>query len=198
MPREIELIGFLAKVVHEHTRAYQSDFDYDIAALRSAMQETQVENRTFYWMSRPHGTWCLKERDVFLRESDAYSIWTYHESEAEDIIAYRIAVTGEQWGNPTGRVWKLNYPEQVQRLKQAALPVETVTLFFAEMPPVTMPYGELHGSRLRLAEQYGKAEHIRYAPQDEAELARVIAAERRLQTAPKRKPPGRAAPPPTR
>lgn len=198
MPREIELIGFLAKIVHEHTRAYQSDFDYDIAALRSAMQETQVENRTFYWMSRPHGTWCLKERDVFLRESDAYSIWTYHESEAEDIIAYRIAVTGEQWGNPTGCVWKLNYPEQVQRVKQAALPVKTVTLFFGEMPPVTMPYGELHGSRLRLAEQYGKPERIRYALRDEAELARVVAAERRLQTVRKRKPPGRTAPPPAR
>ena len=198
MPREIELIGFLAKIVHEHTRAYQSDFDYDIAALRNAMQETQAENRSFYWMSRPHGTWCLKERDVFLRESDAYSIWTYHESEAEDIIAYRIAVTGEQWGNATGRVWKLNYPEQVQRVKRSALPVENVTLFFGEMPPVTMPYGELHGSRLRLAEQYGEPTQIRYAPRDEEGLACVIAAERRLQTARKRKSPGRAAPPPAR
>lgn len=198
MKNEIELIPFLSKIITQNTTAYQGDFQHDIATLHRAMGEAQEENRAFCWMSRPHGTWCVREREVFLRESEAHAIWTHYENNAEGIIAYRVIVAGDSRGDPMGRVWKLNYPEQVQRVKQAALPVETVTLFFGEMPPVTMPYGELHGSRLRLAEQYGKPERIRYAPQDEAELARVIAAERRLQTVRKRKPPGRAAPPPAR
>lgn len=198
MPQEIELIPFLAKIVQEHTTAYQSDFEYDIAALRRAARETQEENRAFYWMSRPHGTWCVKEREVFLCESNAHTIWTHYEAEPAGIVAYGVCVTGEWRGNPVGHVWRLNYPEQVRRVKRAALPVETVTLFFKNMPPVTMTYEELHGSRLRLADQYGEPMQIRYAPRDEAELARVIAAEHRLQTAPKRKPPGRTAPTPAR
>lgn len=193
MKNEIELLPFLSKIVAQNTLAYQSDFQHDIATLRQAIGETQEENRAFYWMSRPHGTWCVRERDVFLRESDAHAIWTHYENNVDGIIAYRVIVTGDSRGDPVGRVWKLDYPEQVRRVKRTALPAFSVTLFYKGMPPVTMTYEELHGSRLRLADQHGDPERICFTTQDEAELSRIIAAERRLQMAPKRQPPDRAA-----
>ncbi len=74
MGRQIELLPFLTDIVRTNTHAYQSDFDYDIRTLTRAVQEPNIENRTFYWMSRPSGTWCVRERDVFLRETDGHPL----------------------------------------------------------------------------------------------------------------------------
>lgn len=80
MERQIEIIPFLSRVVQENTHAYQEDFDYDVRKITRAVQESNMEDRTFYWMSRPCGTWCVKERNVFLRETEEHAIWTYYES----------------------------------------------------------------------------------------------------------------------
>ena len=62
----------------ENTTGYRSDFQYDVRMLTQAAQEKDMRNRVFYWMSRPNGTWCVKEREVFLQGSGAHSIWTYY------------------------------------------------------------------------------------------------------------------------
>ena len=76
MEKKIEIIPLLADIVEKNTHSYQSDFSNDEARLTAAMLETYQENRTFLWMSRPCGTWCFLERDVFLQETPAHIVWT--------------------------------------------------------------------------------------------------------------------------
>ena len=65
-PVPIPVIEFLSRIVQEHVKAYQTDFDYDTVILTKAIQKPAEQDRTFYWMGRECGTWCFKERDVFL------------------------------------------------------------------------------------------------------------------------------------
>ena len=55
MEKKIDLLDFLSRVVLENTRAYQSDFEQDVKTLVQAAEESNMENRVFYWMSRPAG-----------------------------------------------------------------------------------------------------------------------------------------------
>ena len=78
MEENIDILAFLEKVMLKNTHSYQSDFQYDIARLRDAALESDPERRTFYWMSRPAGTWLVTERDAFLRGSNGHTIWTHY------------------------------------------------------------------------------------------------------------------------
>ena len=177
MERQIEIIPFLSRVVQENTHAYQEDFDYDVRKIARAV----------YWMSRPCGTWCVKERDVFLRETEEHAIWTYYESEPDGIRAYRIGITGHRDGAAIGNVFPLHYREQVQRIQQAALPVSTVEITYPNGHTSKLTYAEFEKCRRHLYERYGKPERIRYAPENEAELTKRIMLEHRFQKGWKRK-----------
>lgn len=178
---EVDILSALSQVVQRNTQHYQSDFDYDREALCRAAQEESTEDRVFYWMSRPAGTWCVKEREVFLLECEAHTIWTYHEAEADHICAYRVTVTGLRDGTPVGLLQRLNYKEQVQRVKRAALSVETVELRFPDSTAMTLPYREWADHHRGMIEQYGTPERVRYAPKSETKLADILMAEHRIQ-----------------
>lgn len=130
MGKEISLIAFLDEVVSRNTQHYKSDFELDAQKLRDALDSPNQDERVFYFMSRPNGTWCVLERDAFLRESDGYKIWTHYANMPAGIEAYRIVITGQCGTAPMGYVVKLNYREQVQRVIKAALPIENVELSF--------------------------------------------------------------------
>lgn len=198
MEKRIDLLGFLSHVVQENTRAYGEDFDYDVQKITQAAQESNMENRVFYWMSRPCGTWCVKEREVFLRDSEAYHIWTHYEAMPEGIRAYRVVVTGRQNGRIIGDVYPLHYREQVQRVMQAALPIATVEAAYANGYIARMDFAEWEQCHGQLYKRYGEPVRIRYAPENEAELTKQIMLEHRFQKGWKRKPRTKTPNPPSR
>lgn len=104
MGNRIDVLAFLAQVVEENTTDYRSDFQYDVRMLTQAAQEKDMRDRVFYWMSRPSGTWCVKEREVFLQGSGAHSIWTYYADQPEGIRAYRVTITGMEGRKVMGQV----------------------------------------------------------------------------------------------
>lgn len=198
MKRNIELIPFLTQVVQRNTHSYQSDFRYDLERLKEAAKETNMEDRVFYWMSRPHGTWCVLERDAFIRESSGHHIWTYYASEPEGIKAYRVTVTGQRAGEPVGDVIKLNYPEQVKRVEQNALPVSRVEITFRSGEKMVMSLERYKRDREWLFQEHGMIRHFRYCPESEAELTRRIMLEHRQQQKPRQRKQARPAPTPGR
>ena len=117
MGKEISLIAFLDEVVSRNTQHYKSDFELDAQKLRDALDSPNQDERVFYFMSRPNGTWCVLERDAFLRESDGYKIWTHYANMPAGIEAYRIVITGQCGTAPMGYVVKLNYREQTSPLR---------------------------------------------------------------------------------
>lgn len=60
--------------MERNTKHYQSDFEIDAKSMRRIAQINRCEQTPLYWMSRPSGTWLLRERDLFIRESSAFHI----------------------------------------------------------------------------------------------------------------------------
>ena len=76
----IDLLDSLEKIMKKNTQSYQSDFAYDRKDLEEAAAKVDalpLRERTYLWMSRRCGTWCLKEGRVFLKPTAAHHIWTY-------------------------------------------------------------------------------------------------------------------------
>lgn len=187
MEKKVDIIPFLEGIVEENTVSYQSDLKMDERILQAAMLETYQEDRTFLWMSRPCGTRCLLEREVFLRETRAHITWTHYDYDAEHIKAFRIIVApGRPGAFVLGKVQPLNYAEQMQRVKQNALHVQTVKMTFEDKTVFTVPFTEYPSQYRSLSVTHGKVESIYYAPENEAELSCVLRAERAISAAKKR------------
>ncbi len=181
MEKKADIIPILEGIVEQNTVSYRSDFQYDVQRLTAAMLEPSQEDRTFLWMSRPHGTWLFLERETFLRETPAFITWTYGDYVAEDdqIKACRVTVSpGRAGGFVLGKIQPLNYGEQVERVKRLALSVQTVALRFEDGITVTLPYEEYSDQFRALVSAHGKAEHIRYQPENEGELSALLYMER--------------------
>ena len=108
MGKEISLIAFLDEVVSRNTQHYRKDFELDAQKLRDALNSPYMDERIFYFMSRPNGTWCVLERDVFLRDSDGYKIWTHYADMPDGIEAYRVTITGRH--SPYGSCCEAELP----------------------------------------------------------------------------------------
>ena len=159
-----------------------------------------MEDRSFYWMSRPHGTWCVKERDVFLRDSHAHHIWTYYSEDAEHIRAYRIVVAKaeENDTHTYGEVCPINYAEQISRIQKAALPVDRVEIHFTDDKIETVSYSTWIQKRWEIERGTPALKYIRFLPKSESELTAAIMLEHRHQRSKVKKPPVRTAKAPVR
>lgn len=187
MEKKVDIIPFLEGIVEENTVSYKSDLKYDERILQAAMLEVRQEDRTFLWMSRPCGTRCLLEREVFLRETNAHITWTHYDYDAEHIKAFRVIVApGRPGAFVLGKIQPLNYGEQVQRVKQNALHVETVEMTFQDDKAYTLPFEEYRKQFRELLAEHGKLKTIRYLPENENELSCVLQAERAISAAKKR------------
>lgn len=198
MEKQIDIIQFLSRIVQENTSTHQEDLQKDVRIIQRAVKESNMEDRAFYWMSRPCGTWCVKEREVFLRESEGHIIWTHYESMPEGIRAYRIVITGQRDGAAIGDVYPLDYKEQVRRVRQAALPIDTAEAAYPNGHTARMAFADWEQCRRQLYERYGEPVRIRYAPEDEAELTKRIMLEHRFQKGWKRRPHTKTPKPPSR
>lgn len=179
--RKIDVLAFLSSVVQSNTEFYQSDFNYDIATLQNAAWAQNTINRSFYWMSRHCGTWCLREREVFLRGTGAFSTWTYYEEDAASIQAYRVVITSRREGTVLGDVFPLNYAEHVRRVKENALPIRFVTASFEDGHIITMEHGAYCRDKDTLIARHGRMIEINYFPESEAELIRTLMLEHRFE-----------------
>ena len=59
-----DIIATLRTVVNKNTKLYKEDFKQDIKIFREAAKnpDTPEEKRTFLWLSRPMGTYCVPEK----------------------------------------------------------------------------------------------------------------------------------------
>ena len=178
-----DILSYLAEVVKQNTRAYAADFDYDAKRLWDSAQETDMERRSFLWMCRPLGTWCVLEREVFLDDTNANCIWTHYADCPDGILAYRVVIEGIRDGKLAGKIIPLDYAKQVQRVIKSALPIAKVQYrdkdeYFCESSHETFIHRVL-----RLEEN---THDIRYVPECEAELQRLLSLEHQMEKQDKR------------
>lgn len=181
MEHDIALIPYLEQIVTRTTQYYQNDFLIDCQRLRDAVSLSNMEDRIFYWMARPNGTWLVPEREAFFRDSGGYTIWTHYADAPTEIKACRVAVTGQKNGEVTGSVQPFNYAEQVKRIMRAAIPAVAVEVQFYSGEKIEVTPDYLRSHQEQIFWDYGAMSHIRYLPESEAQLVQLIAMEHRYQ-----------------
>ena len=120
----MDVIAALEAIMHQNTAYYQSDFAFDIKMLREAARSDQPEDKLLLWLSRPSGTFCFRERDVLLKDTQAYNTWKFCGEQTHDrILAYAVELTGTANGTLQGNLYELDYQQHFQHIRDAALPV---------------------------------------------------------------------------
>ena len=178
-----DILNFLEKIVQRNTLAYKEDFDVDKEILWNSAQESSLEHRSFLWMSRPCGTWCVPERETYLQDSRAYKTWTFYADQPNGIKAYRVVVDGVRDGKLAGKVIPLDYAKQVQRVIKSALPVAKIQYRDKDDSFCESSYHAFMNSSM----PYDETIHdIRYVAKSEAELQHILMLEHRMKNLSKR------------
>lgn len=127
----IDILSAMKGIVDTHVKHYQSDFAYDIAALKEAALKKERAERIFVWMCRKSGTWLLKEKNVFIRDSHEYSVFTYYAEQTRDsILAFIIEVVGADGDTVKGNIYALDYRKHYQHVCRAAVSAGSVTITY--------------------------------------------------------------------
>ena len=173
----VDVIAALGEIMRQNTAFYQSDFDIDKGIIQRAAASDQAVDKTLLWMSRPSGTYCFRERDVFLKGTRQHNTWRFYGEQTRDkILAYAVELTGTKDDTIRGNLYELDYQQHFRHVIDAALPVSVSRLFYE------------HGSRDIPAEQYfdGSPDRVlddflryEFQPRDPAVLQEALQQEQR-------------------
>lgn len=74
--------------------------------LQKAMKAALAQSKkTLLWLSRPSGTYCFRERDVFISDTAPHNTWRFYKEQTRDhILAYAVELTGVQDGKDKYKV----------------------------------------------------------------------------------------------
>ena len=128
---DMDVFASLHAIMKQNTGFYQSDFEIDKEIIQKAAASPDREDRTLLWLSRPSGTHCFRERDVFLKDTRPYNTWKFHGEQTRDrILAYAVELTGRERGKIRGNLYELDYAAHFRHVREQALPADIVTLFY--------------------------------------------------------------------
>ena len=174
---DVPLIEFLQKIVDDNVESYREDFDLDKEIFAEVAVGGRLSGNVWLWMTRQHGTQCMSEQEVFVKDSPAYSTWCYFDNDfvGEKIKAYAVEVSGVKEGVVYGNVYELDYKAHVAEVQRSAVQALEVHKVFEDgYVDRVAPEGSCYGYYSRLVEEPGHIVDSRWAPVDEAELSHVL------------------------
>ena len=139
---QVDIIASLDAIMRQNTAFFQSDFDIDKEILREAAARSAAEDKQLLWLSRPSGTYCFRERDVFLKDTRQHNTWKYYGEQTNDtVLAYAVELTGKENGKLMGNLYELDYPQHFRRVAEKSVPADNYTLIY-EHGELTKPAGQ--------------------------------------------------------
>jgi len=172
----VDILATLAAVVERNTKGYKTDFEYDRESIIKAAADPDARG-PLLWLSRTNGTELHDEREAFISGSEAYHTWTYYTH--DNIRAFAVEIKGMENGKPVGTLYELDYLPHVEHVKKVALPVDAVSLIFADGSTRQFSYeNEYKGNWRRLQNQYGRVHDCRFEVKDETALQSLLKQER--------------------
>lgn len=173
---DVDVIASLEMIMKQNTAFYQSDFDIDRRILREAAARPAAEDKRLLWFSRPSGTCCVRERDVFLQGTRQHNTWRFYGEQTRDkILAYAVELTGTERGKIKGNLYELDYPQHFREVIGKSVAADNYTLIYE------------HGERSQPAGQYfdgnpdpqlGKFERFEAQPNDPEALNDLLREQR--------------------
>ena len=175
---DVDVITSLEAIMKQNTAFYQSDFEIDKRILREAASRPAAEEKRLLWFSRPSGTCCFRERDVFLKDTRQHNTWRFYGEQTRDkVLAYAVELTGIVNGKIKGNLYELDYPQHFRHVKEQALPVDNYTLLYEHgerEQPAVRPFDASTDPQL------GKFERFEAIPNDPEALQSLLREERRI------------------
>ena len=172
----VDVLASLEAILKQNTGFYQSDFDIDKQIIAEKAASPNKEDKTLLWLSRPSGTYCFRERDVFISDTAPHNTWRFYKEQTRDhILAYAVELTEVQDGKIKGNLYELDYEKHYERVKNDTLAAGTVTLVYE------------HGTREQPADrrfdgypdpQLGKFERFEVQPKDPEALQFLLREEK--------------------
>ena len=127
----VDVLASLQQIMQQNTAAFQNDFDIDKKILTQAAKSKNAEDKVYLWFSRPNGTHCLRERDVFLRGTREHNTFRfYHEQTKERVLAYAVVLSGMESGKVKGSIYELDYATKAELAIQTALRTDNNRLIY--------------------------------------------------------------------
>lgn len=173
----VGIVAILHPIMESNTMHYKSDFAHDVELFARAANSPDAEDKQLLWMSRPCGTECFYERDVYMKGSYAHTAWLYHAG--NKTIAYAVEITGIQNGNVMGNLYELDSRKHAAKLERDALIPKEVTLEFEDGTESRCPYETYERMKYDLSRKHGKIRGKRLEPENEADLRSLLGAVRR-------------------
>ena len=163
--KNVDVEYFLEQVMKSNTKSHQEDFEVDKKMLKEAMLSDSPDEKYLVWLSRTNGTHCLRENDIFIKESTAYYTWQQWAEPKRDekIIAFAIHITGSMDGKPVADVYELDYTAHAEMVKKDALSSDVKVLHFEHgniQLPSTAP------THIHPDLNYGEYIRTEYVPQN--------------------------------
>lgn len=175
----VDILDSLGQIMELHTQHYKEDFDMDKELIPRLAASADPEDKHLLWMSRPCGTYTLREWEVYLEGSHDNRVWRfYHEQTKDEILAYALRLDGIQDGKVTGDIYPLDYHAHVERMKLLACPIEKAAVLFEDGTSFTVPCQNRRPLMDELIPEHGKPKSIIYLPESERELTAIMRRER--------------------
>ena len=136
----IDLIDALRRISDIHTEHYKEDFELDQKLIRDLAATHSAEDKHLLWMSRPHGTHIMREREVYIEDTYENKTWEFYRDQTSDpILAYSVEITGVKDGTVVGNLIELDYTAHVDRMKHLTVDIEKVSVTFEDQNTYYLP-----------------------------------------------------------
>lgn len=179
---DVDVFAFLEEKMKSNTEHYQSDFEIDKQMIERFVQSKRKEDKTLLWLSRPHGTQCAREYEVFLRGTAAHNTWQYFANQESKgrYVAFAVELLGVQNGVIRGNLYELNFLEHAKSAARNAQPASYVIKTFEDGYVEQVAFARSSYSYwANLVEKHGPIVESRAMPSDKELLGIVLAEQKR-------------------
>lgn len=171
----IDLIDALRRIMDIHTENYKEDFEMDSKLLRELAASDSPADKQLLWMSRPNGTYLLREREVHIEGTFENRTWNfYYEQTNDPILTYAVEITGIEDGIVKGNLVELDYALHADRLKNLTVTIDKVAVTFDDDSTYYLPFQTYRREIAGMDEEHGKVKSVTYLPESEAELEMIL------------------------
>lgn len=164
----VDVISCLERIVKKNTVFFQTDFETDKITIAEYAASNNPEDKVLVWMSRFHGTWCFRERDVFMINSGAYNTWLYYDYD-DSVFIYTIELIGVENGIVIGNIYTIDYPKYRKKIKEQSFEPHTTTYYF-ENGKAHNNIVEIDRSFIEKHKGLGKFKYFETNPENEEEF----------------------------
>ena len=127
----VDVLAALEQLMRQNTAFHRDDYNTDKEIIGRATVSDKAEDKTLLWMSRPSGTHCFRESDVYLQGTRQHNTWKFYGEQTRDrVLAYAVELTGKVRGVIRGNLYELDYPQHFRHVAAEAVQADNIILHY--------------------------------------------------------------------